>query len=99
MTIAPPLPIPDEPQADGSCCAVATDRAGGTAAAWHRVSGRHGRPATPQRRWVRHHARIEGRPNPKDVTADRDARAGPGFSVRVQPRAGTGTTEIHKEGD
>ena len=52
-----------------------------------------------QRRWVRHHVRAEARPSPESVTAARDAEAGPGFSVRVQPRSGTGTTEIHKEGD
>jgi hypothetical protein len=52
-----------------------------------------------ERWWVRHHVRAEARPSPESVTAARDAEAGPGFSVRVQPRSGTGTTEIHKEGD
>jgi hypothetical protein len=52
-----------------------------------------------QRRWVRHHVRAEPHPSAEDVTADREAEAGPGFSVRVQPHAGIGVTEIHKEGD
>jgi hypothetical protein len=51
------------------------------------------------RRWVSRHVHAEGRAAPEDVTVGREADATPGFSVRVLPHAGTGTTEIRKEGD
>jgi hypothetical protein len=55
--------------------------------------------ARRQRRWVRQHVRAEPHPNPGQVSTDPDRDAPPTFTVRLQPHADTGTTEITKEGD
>jgi hypothetical protein len=55
--------------------------------------------ARRQRRWVRQHVRAEPHSHPGQVSTDPDRDAPPTFTVRLQPHADTGTTEITKEGD
>jgi hypothetical protein len=55
--------------------------------------------ARRQRRWVRQHVRAEPHSNPGQVRTDPDRDAPPTFTIRLQPHADTGTTEITKEGN
>jgi len=58
-----------------------------------------GERARRQRRWVGQHVRVEPNSRPGHMTADLDPNAKPTLAIRLQPRGGTGTTEITKEGD